>query len=106
MSTPKGWLTIGAACGLTVLSLAGRARAQYAAPADGAPRITQQQFKTLIAKKDVFILDTRNEDVYRLGHIPGALLLPLEGLQIWPSQYGPLVDRLKTEKRPIVAYCA
>jgi predicted sulfurtransferase len=90
---------------VAVLAAAGQARAQYATP-DGAPRITQQQFKSLIARKNVVIVDTRNEDVYRLGHIPGAILLPLEGLQIWPSQYQPVVEQLKKAGKPIVTYCA
>ncbi|MGE5244790.1 MAG: rhodanese-like domain-containing protein [Betaproteobacteria bacterium] len=98
-------ISTAACAAVLLLAASGRARAQYAAP-DGAPRITQQQFKTLIAKKNVMIVDTRNEEVYRLGHIPGAVLLPLEGLQIWPSEYGPVVERLKQEARPIVTYCA
>lgn len=84
-----------------------RSSAQWATPPDNAPRISQQEFKKLIAKKDVIILDTRNEDVYKLGHIPGALLLPLEGLESFDEpQYTPLIDSLKTAKKPIVAYCA
>lgn len=96
--------TVAVAAAL-VLAAAGRARGQAAAP-DGAPRITPQQFKTLVASGNVTVVDTRNADVYRLGHIPDAILLPLEGLQIWPAEYSPVVERLKKETRPIVTYCA
>jgi rhodanese-related sulfurtransferase len=84
-----------------------RGSAQWATPPDNAARISQQDFKKLIAAKNVIILDTRNEDVYKLGHIPGAVLLPLEGLESFDEpQYTPLIDSLKTAKKPIVAYCA
>lgn len=80
---------------------------QYAIQPDMAARISQQDFKKLVAEKNVIILDTRNEDVYKLGHIPGALLLPLEGLETFDEpQYTPLIDSLKTARKPIVAYCA
>src|SRR5438309_5802278 len=45
-----------------------------------APRITQQDFKKLVASNNVLIVDTRNADAYETSHIPGAVLLPLEGL--------------------------
>jgi len=92
----------------SVLALAARsAGAQYTTPPDTAARISQQDFKKLIASKNVVILDTRNEEVYTIGHIPGALLLPLEGLESFDEpQYTPLLESLKKEKRPIVAYCA
>ncbi len=80
-------------------------RAQYAAP-DGAPRITQQQFKRLIAQKNVIIVDTRLPEEFRLGHIPGAILLPLEGLMTWPDEYEKTAEMLQTAKKPIVTYCA
>ena len=44
-----------------------------------APRITQGEFKKLFAAKNVIIVDTRNEDQFPAGHIPGAVKLPLEG---------------------------
>jgi len=86
---------------------AAAASAQYATAPDTAPRISQQEFKKLLKSKNVVVLDTRNEDVYKIGHIPGALLLPLEGLESFDEpQYTPLIESLKKEKKPIVAYCA
>ena len=71
-----------------------------------APRISQPDFKKLITARNVVIVDTRVEDVYALGHIPGALLLPLEGRLTWPETYEKTVVALIASKKPVVAYCA
>jgi len=72
-----------------------------------APRISQQDFKKLIAAKNVVIVDTRNEDAFPEGHIPGAIMLPLEGQMTWPDSYEKtVVPRLLASKKPIVTYCA
>ena len=76
-------------------------------PSDGAPRISQDEFKKLRATRNVVIVDTRNQEAYERGHIPGALLLPLEGLPNWPDEYEKtVVETLKAAKKPIVTYCA
>jgi rhodanese-related sulfurtransferase len=72
-----------------------------------APRITQQEFKKLIAAKNVVIVDTRVADVFEAGHIPGALQLPLEGRLTWPDEYEKtVVPQLLKTKKPVVVYCA
>jgi rhodanese-related sulfurtransferase len=72
-----------------------------------APRITQQDFKKLIAAKNVVIVDTRVADVFEEGHIPGALQLPLEGRMTWPDEYEKtVVPLLLKTKKPVVVYCA
>ncbi len=76
------------------------------ADAIDAPRITQAEFKKLVAAKNVVIVDTRHEDVFAAGHIPGALLLPLEGQMTWPERYEKTVAVLIASKKPVVAYCA
>jgi rhodanese-related sulfurtransferase len=76
-------------------------------PEDEAPRITQADFKKLVAAKNVIIVDTRNADAYAAGHIPGALLLPLEGQLTWSdAAQKDVVEPLKHAKKPIVTYCA
>jgi rhodanese-related sulfurtransferase len=87
----------------TILAVALAAQVM---PTDGAPRISQQDFKKLRAAGSVVIVDTRNPDAYERSHIPGAILLPLEGLQIWPDEYDKTVERLKAARKPIVTYCA
>ncbi len=71
-----------------------------------APRISQQDFKKLIAAKNVVIVDTRVEDEYASGHIPGAVLLPLEGRLTWPESFEKTVATLIATKKTVVAYCA
>ena len=72
-----------------------------------APRITQGEFKKLFAAKNVIIVDTRAEDQFPLGHIPGAVKLPLEGRLTWPESYEKtVVATLLATKKPVVAYCA
>jgi rhodanese-related sulfurtransferase len=71
-----------------------------------APRISQQDFKKLVTANNVVIVDTRVEDAYALGHIPGAVLLPLEGRLTWPESYEKTVAALIASKKPVVAYCA
>jgi rhodanese-related sulfurtransferase len=85
-----------------VIASAAGARAQI-----DAPRITQQDFKKLIAAKNVIIVDTRVVDVFDAGHIPGALQLPLEGRMTWPDEYEKtVVPLLLTTKKKVVVYCA
>ena len=71
-----------------------------------APRISQKDFKKLIAAKNVVIVDTRVEDVYAQGHMPGAVLLPLEGRLTWPESFEKTVAALIATKKTVVAYCA
>ena len=71
-----------------------------------SPRISQQDFKKLIAAKNVIIVDTRNEDAFPAGHIPGAVKLPLEGQMTWPAEYEKTAAMLVASKKPVVTYCA
>jgi predicted sulfurtransferase len=71
-----------------------------------APRISQPDFRKLIAAKNVIIVDTRNEAVFSVGHIPGAIKLPLEGLMTWPPEYEKTAEMLVAARKPIVTYCA
>jgi predicted sulfurtransferase len=73
---------------------------------DGAARITQAQFKKLIAARTVIIVDTRNADAFAQGHIPGAQLLPLEGRMTWPMEFEKFAESLEKTKKTVVTYCA
>ena len=90
---------------LALLSLSARTVAQNADAID-APRISQRDFKKLIAAKNVVIVDTRNADAFPLGHILGAVLLPLEGRLTWLESYEPIVTMLQKTRKPVVTYCA
>jgi predicted sulfurtransferase len=67
-------------------------------PNASVPRISQEDFKKLLAEDKVLVLDVRTEEAYHNGHVPGALSIP----------FGKLEERLqelKAAKKPIVAYC-
>jgi len=65
-----------------------------------------QDFKKLLAAKNVVVVDTRNPAEFKAGHMAGALLLPLEGQLTWPEEYEPIVKQLIASKKPVVTYCA
>ena len=96
--------TTGQAC--LLLGLLATFPAAALAQGIDAPRISQADFKKLIAAKNVVIVDTRNADEFAKSHIPGAVLLPLEGQLTWPESYEPTVKMLQATKKPVVAYCA
>ena len=75
-------------------------------PEPSPMRISQQDFKTLLAKDRPIIVDVRTVDSFREGHIPGAVLLPFEGRTSLPPESDALVARLRSSKQPIVTYCA
>jgi precorrin-6B methylase 2 len=64
-----------------------------------ALRISVTDFKQLLAKGDVLVLDVRDEESYRRGHLPGAILVPLDTVATRATE-------LTKEKRPIVTYCS
>lgn len=72
------------------------AKAEWKSP---ALRIAVTDFKELQAKGDVLVLDVRDAESYRQGHLPGAVLMPLETVES-------RAPALRNEKRPIVTYCS
>lgn len=64
-------------------------------------RIGVDEFKRLEASGQVLILDVRDPQSYRQGHLPGAILMTPEELSTEEGQ-----AKLKGEKRTIVAYCS
>ena len=67
----------------------------------GAPRISIAEFKPLFVAQQVVVIDVRDPASFAAGHIPGARSIPL-GQLLEPAS----VAGLKTEKKPIVLYCA
>jgi predicted sulfurtransferase len=88
---------------LALLPVTGRSQG---ADAIDAPRITQQEFKKLVAAHHVVIVDTRNSDEFGKSHLRGALPLPLEGRLTWPDEYEKTVATLLKTRKPVVVYCA
>ena len=44
--------------------------------ADGARRITIEELETLMKEGKAYVVDTRNQASFDIGHIPGAHLIP------------------------------
>jgi rhodanese-related sulfurtransferase len=62
-------------------------------------RIPFAEFQQLNAEGKVLVVDVRDEGSFAAGHIPGAINIPL-------GTEDKRLNRLKTETRPIVTYCA
>lgn len=92
-------------CGLA-LALAGlglRAQSSSQTPTDplAVPRISQADFKALLATGDAYVVDVRSAVTYAAGHIPGAVSVP----------YDEMLDRAddvleRAGKRAVVTYCS
>ncbi len=63
------------------------------------PRISIDEVKALMAKKQVLLIDVRDAESFAEGHMPGAIHIPLADVVRH-------ADKLKNEKRTIVTYCA
>src|SRR4051812_29299521 len=102
-----GTRIIAPACLFLALVVPFAARSAGQGPdAIDAPRIEQAEFKKLVAAKNVIIVDTRTADAFATSHMPGAVLLPLEGVMTWPESYEPTVAKLIAARKPVVTYCA
>ncbi len=78
---------------------AGAASAAAGQDIHSVPRITIDEVKTLIAKKQVVLIDVRDPASFGDGHIPGAMNVPFDFI---PNH----VEDWKKDKRLLVTYCA
>jgi predicted sulfurtransferase len=84
---------------LIVLGLAVPLQAVARDDVSTAPRISMAEFEKLLNADGVMVIDVRDGVSYGAGHIPGAILMPLDTL---PRH----VTELRAATKPIVAYCA
>ena len=63
------------------------------------PRISIDEVKALMAKKQVVLIDVRDPQSFAEGHMPGAVNVPFDQI---PDH----VENWKNEKRLLVTYCA
>lgn len=63
------------------------------------PRISIDEVKALMAKKQVLLIDVRDPQSFAEGHMPGAINVPFDHI---PNH----VEAWKSEKRLLVTYCA
>jgi predicted methyltransferase len=77
----------------------GRAPSTSNEAADPILRITQQEFVKLSTARAVTIVDVRDVAAFEVGHIPGAISVPLESVE-------QSAERLRKFGKPIVTYCS
>jgi rhodanese-related sulfurtransferase len=83
-----------------VVAAAATPLAGRQAPAGtAASRISITDFKKAFDAGTVVVLDVRDPYSYAEGHIPGAVLVPLDGLAKKAAE-------LKAARKTIVTYCA
>jgi rhodanese-related sulfurtransferase len=63
------------------------------------PRISIDEVKALMASNQVLLIDVRDPQSFKQGHIPGAVNVPFDHV---PKH----VEAWKKEKRLLVTYCA
>ncbi|MGE0361290.1 MAG: rhodanese-like domain-containing protein [Vicinamibacterales bacterium] len=93
--------TLRLAAFYAALSLAATPAAAQVSNAELAavPRVTQAEFRKLLAGRQILPIDVRDAHAYENGHIPGALNVSFVDVEI-------MANRLLKEPKPIVAYCA
>jgi rhodanese-related sulfurtransferase len=84
--------------GVLVATLAGAGAAAEQAMRN-VPRISIDEVKALMAKKQVVLIDVRDPLAFSEGHMPGAINVPFDHI---PKH----VEAWKAEKRLLVTYCA
>ncbi|CAN5753688.1 hypothetical protein BH20ACI3_BH20ACI3_25390 [soil metagenome] len=67
-------------------------------PADGVRRITTAELQDVISKGQAYVVDVRNEESYKQGHVRGAKLIP-------HTEIGGRAKELPRDKI-IVTYCS
>ena len=87
------------AIALTVLLVASAGVLASAQAVRNVPRISIDEVKALMAKKQVVLIDVRDPQSFAEGHMPGAINVPFDHI---PNH----VDAWKKEKRLLVTYCA
>ncbi len=81
---------------VSVVGLAARADEQAMR---NVPRISIDEVKALMAKKQVILVDVRDPQSFAEGHMPGALNVPFDHI---PNH----VDAWKKDARLLITYCA
>ena len=66
----------------------------FAQSEDSVQRMELEEFKSLYSEGSVVIVDARDQGDYDNGHIPGAILMPLD------------LSELRSVTKPIILYCS
>ncbi|HYN10271.1 MAG TPA: rhodanese-like domain-containing protein [Vicinamibacterales bacterium] len=69
--------------------------------AHAIPRLTLEEFRVRQAAGSVLVVDVRDEFVFKAGHIPGAMSVPLAEIDRRAGEV-----RTRAGQRPVVTYCS
>jgi rhodanese-related sulfurtransferase len=84
---------------VTVVGGSAAPQEPAAGPPPSARRIPMGEFQRLLDRGEIVVVDVRGDDAYRLGHIPGAISVSLDALEVRAAE-------LRDAKKPVVTYCA
>ena len=87
-------IAIAGTLALVLVSLISVVQAQD----DGVRRITPQEALAAVEKGKAIIVDVRGEDSYRMGHVKGSRLIPI-------NEIGSRIGELPRDKM-IITYCS
>lgn len=88
---------LGAVALATFATIARGQKQQFEDPS-AVPRISQAEFKKLLETGKIVVVDVRSARSYNEGHIPGAISIPIDEVDL-------NAGRFKSFKKPIVTYC-
>jgi 3-mercaptopyruvate sulfurtransferase SseA len=83
---------------VSIASQPGPQVAQAPSPGEDVRRITPAELRALMDKGQAFVIDVRNQDMYKAGHIKGSIVIP-------STEILSHVDELPKDKT-IVTYCS
>ena len=75
------WVPLIGAAGLIYKTTQARHSAAAAKPATSVERTSLADFEVLQARGTVLVVDVRNDDSFRAGHIPGAMNVPIDEVE-------------------------
>lgn len=91
-------LTVAGATWAAVLLASVTIGAQWRMDESSVPRMKMAEFQQLLVTDGVLVVDVRDMQSYVMGHIPGAVSIPL-------GTEESRIEELKKVGKPIVTYC-
>ena len=92
-------LFVGAATAAVLAGLGALVLPQVTPNLSKTTHIAMTAFKRLLQMEQVLVVDVRDTESYRAGHIPGAISMPFD-------QVSTRADELRRSGSIIVTYCA
>ena len=92
---------VAVAVALASIQIANAQHPQESAGPVAIPRLKLDDFRVRHASGSILVVDVRDELSFKVGHIPGAISVPLPAIDQRASEVRGLADG-----RPIVTYCS